>query len=94
MTRELPGHVLWIYHLVTEGLPEHELAIRRLIMTDQKFRELCGEIAEARHAQSNLQKGNRKPNPDLEADWQEIIEALTAEILTHIKSHQTGTMIG
>jgi hypothetical protein len=88
MTRELPWQVMRIYGLVTEGFPEHELAIRRLLMKDQEFRELCGEFAEARHAQSNLQKRNGTPNPDLVADWEEIVEHLTAEILTHIKADQ------
>jgi hypothetical protein len=88
MTQTLPNQVLRIFSLVAERLPKHELAIRRLIATDLTFRELCGEFAEALEAQSIRQGRKGTPNPAIESDWQEILDSLTGEILTHINDDQ------
>jgi hypothetical protein len=89
MTRDLPRRAMRALAVVAEDLPAHEFTIRRLILADPSFRDLCEEFADARQAQAARPRGNGV-NDVVYDDWQEIVERLTAEILSHIKDLQKG----
>jgi hypothetical protein len=67
--------------------PQCELAIRRLIETDEPFRDICEELAEAEQA---LSKVDYLPDVSLEArraEWQEIVDRLAGELKLTLGRH-------
>jgi hypothetical protein len=67
--------------------PECELAIRRLAETDEPFRDICEELAEAERA---LAKAGDLPELSREArraEWQEIVDGLAGELKLVLERH-------
>lgn len=70
---------------ILERLPQRELEIRRLCTADSDFNSLCADYEEAsealRYWQTLIEKGGRKPDVRVIAEYQELIGELEAEIL-------------
>lgn len=92
MITVLSRRVAWVYGLVAEALPAHRLMIRRLIVADDEFRELCDEFAEAKLALSSRTNPGSDGTAGSETEWSEIVEHLKAEILTYITDHQAKVL--
>jgi hypothetical protein len=86
METPLPQRIARAYGLVSESLPDHRLAIRRLIGSDERFRELCEELADAKVALSIRSGIDGGADGRIEDEWREIVAQLTAEILIYINA--------
>lgn len=65
--------------------PECELAIRRLIDTDENFRDICEELVSAEEV---LLKVDDLPDPSREirrAEWQDTVDRLAGEMKLILK---------
>lgn len=69
----------------TRRLPHFELSIRRLIETDDTFREICEELVDAETA---LVAASSAPSPLRQArqdEWQGLVDRLVREIDTIVR---------
>jgi hypothetical protein len=67
--------------------PECELAIRRLIETDEPFRDICEELAEAEQALSKVDYLPDFSREARRAEWQEIVDRLAGELKLVLERH-------
>jgi hypothetical protein len=67
--------------------PECELAIRRLIETDEPFRDICEELAEAEWALSKVDYSPDVSREARRAEWQEIVDGLAGEMKLALEHH-------
>ncbi|BCH24021.1 hypothetical protein MesoLjLb_38060 [Mesorhizobium sp. L-8-3] len=71
--------------------PELELTIRRMIVADQNFRDMCEELAEAEAA---LSRADQLPLPiraARKAEWQDLVERLAREVDAALQEQQAVT---
>jgi hypothetical protein len=67
--------------------PECELAIRRLIETDEPFRDICEELADAERALSKVADLPVLSREARRAEWQEIVDRLAGELKLVLERH-------
>jgi hypothetical protein len=89
MNSALQIRIAWIFDVVSDQFPAYTQAIKSLIVTDQTFRELCEEFAEAQQF-LKAQSASNPPDRGIETEWSEIVERLSLEILTCIKARQAA----
>jgi hypothetical protein len=70
----------------TRRFPRFELAIKRLLETDENFRDICEELAEAEVALSAIQTAPEVTRSARQAEWQELILRLAGEVETALRS--------
>jgi hypothetical protein len=70
--------------------PECELAIRRLIETNEPFRDICEELAEAERALSNVADLPDLSGEARRAEWQEIVDRLAREMKLVLERHDAS----
>ena len=66
--------------------PHFELPIRRLLETDETFREICEELAEAEFALSAAESAPASLRDARRAEWQELVDRLAGEVEAAIRS--------
>lgn len=66
--------------------PHFELPIIRLIETDEVFREICEELAEAELALSATDKVPAPLREVRRAEWQELVDRLVGEVAAAIRA--------
>ncbi|PWK66442.1 hypothetical protein [Aminobacter sp. AP02] len=69
--------------------PSLELTIRQLIATDQNFRDMCDELAEAEAALSRVDQLPLHICAIRKAEWGDLVERLAREILAALQEKQT-----
>jgi hypothetical protein len=67
--------------------PDCELAIRRLIETEEPFRDICEELAEAERALSKVADLPVLSREARRVEWQEIVDRLAGEMKAVLKRH-------
>lgn len=78
------------YSAVVEHFPHRELAIRRLLQSDEVFREMCEELSDAKLALANY---THPQDAVLEArrnEWRELIGRLVAELMAVLIAYDAG----
>lgn len=73
--------------------PDFELPIRRLIETDETFREICEELAEAECALSAVDSAPAPLREARRAEWHELVDRLISEVEAAIRSDIAGRHI-
>ncbi|MCO5063916.1 MAG: hypothetical protein M9924_05805 [Rhizobiaceae bacterium] len=66
--------------------PHFELAIRRLIKTDEVFREVCEELEEAELALSSTDREPAHLRDVRRVEWQALVDRLVGEIAAAIRA--------
>jgi hypothetical protein len=64
----------------TRRFPLFELPIKRLIETDENFRDICEELAEAESALSAVDKLPAPLRETRRAEWQALVDRLVGEV--------------
>lgn len=80
------------YASVVEHFPHRELAIRRLMQSDEVFREMCEELADAKLA---LSRFNRPSGEDVEVrreEWHDVVGRLVAELMTALNVYDASLL--
>ena len=70
----------------TRRFPHFALPIRRLIDTDESFRDVCEELADAELALAAVPNAPAALRAARRAEWQELIDRLVAELEAAIAS--------
>lgn len=73
------------YLAVVRRFPHAELAIRRLIIHNETFREMCEELAEAETVLSTVSGAT----PEIEVrkrEWQELVDRLASEVAASLRT--------
>lgn len=70
--------------------PDFELPIRRLIETDENFRDICEELAEAEYALSTVESAPAASRSARRAEWQELVDRLIGEVEAALRSDATA----
>ncbi len=70
----------------TGRFPNFELSIKRLLETDENFRDICEELAEAEYALSRVETMPDALRVARRAEWQELIDRLIDEVEAVIRS--------
>ena len=68
----------------TRRFPHFALPIRRLIETDESFRDICEELADAELALAAVPNAPAALRAARLAEWQELIDRLVVELETAI----------
>ena len=76
----------------TGRFPNFELSIRRLLETDENFRDICEELAEAEYALSAVETMPDALRGVRRAEWQELIDRLVCEVEAAIRSDPSAGM--
>jgi hypothetical protein len=71
---------------VMDRFPEHAIAIRARFHADQRFREMCGDYAEALQAQQRWQASRGPHRAARVEEYRELAEGLELEIVTALRS--------
>jgi len=66
--------------------PRFELPIRRLLESDENFRDICADLAAAEYALSAVEREPAASRETRRAEWQEIVDRLVDEIALAIYS--------
>ena len=64
----------------TRRFPRFALPIRRLIETDERFRDICEELADADLALAAVGSAPAALRAARQAEWQELIDRLVVEL--------------
>lgn len=78
----LEGKKLVAFAVATRRFPHFELPIRRLIETNENFRDICEELADAERA---LAACETAPAPR-QAEWRELVDRLVGEVDLALRS--------
>ena len=73
----------------TRRFPDFELPIKRLIETDENFRDICEELAEAESALAAADKLPAALRAARRAEWQALVDRLVAEVEAALGSRGT-----
>ena len=65
--------------------PEFELTIRRLIVADEGFRDICEELADAELALSKVNDLPAKLREARRTEWQELVDRLAGELKSAVE---------
>ena len=71
----------------TRRFPTFELAIKRLVETDETFLEICDELAEAELALFAVDDAPAPIQSARRAEWQDLIDRLIAELSAALRSN-------
>lgn len=74
------------FSAATRRFPNFELAIKRLIETDETFLEICDELAEAELALSRVNNAPISLRSARRAEWQDLVDRLIGEIVAALRS--------
>ena len=77
------------YVTAARRFPQAELAIRRLMMSSETFRDICEELAEAETALSNVPQAPSELSKARRREFQDLIDRLVAEAGTALKESET-----
>lgn len=69
--------------------PLFELAIRRLMVADEGFRDICEELAEAELALSKVDDLPPQLRDARRAEWRELVDRLDGELRMMVESRET-----
>jgi hypothetical protein len=69
--------------------PQSEFAIRKLWVRSEAFRDMCEELAEAERALANVRPEPPGLSAARQAEWQELVALLIAEIATALKESES-----
>lgn len=70
--------------------PERELAVRRLIAADERFRDICEELADAELALANTDGAPAATRAARRAEWQELVDRLAGELKSALEGHEVA----
>ncbi len=71
----------------TRRFPTFELAIKRLVETDETFLEICDELVEAELALSTVNDAPASIRTARRVEWQDLIDRLSAEVSAALRSN-------
>jgi len=72
---------------LVQRLPRHELGIRQLYDRDSKFREVCDDYEEVKHALEYWQASGHAV-PGRTAEYRQMLKELEAEALEMLKARE------
>lgn len=78
------------YSAVVEYFPNRELAIRRLLKSDESFREICEELYDAKAALAKVTVPSDQLHAARRAEWHDIVGRLVAELLRALMAHDAS----
>lgn len=67
--------------------PRFELPIKRLVETDETFRDICEELAEAEFALSAVGDAPATVREVRRAEWQDLVDRLVSEVEAAIRQN-------
>ncbi|UVC08871.1 hypothetical protein IHQ71_27770 [Rhizobium sp. TH2] len=70
--------------------PRSEFTIRRLLHSNETFRELCEELADAEAALANVPESVAALQQAREREWQELVQELVSEVEQALKRFEIG----
>jgi hypothetical protein len=65
---------------VAKRFPHSEFTIRRLLRSNETFRELCEELADAEAALANVPESVAALRKARESEWREMVQELVSEV--------------
>jgi hypothetical protein len=66
--------------------PQAEFTIRRLLRSNDTFREICEELAEAEAALARVPDGVAALAEARQREWQELVDELVSELESQLKA--------
>ncbi|CAN7595443.1 hypothetical protein [Rhizobium sp. LjRoot254] len=70
--------------------PRSEFTIRRLLRSNDTFRELCEELADAEAALAKVPESVAALREAREREWRELVQELVSEVEQALKRFETG----
>jgi hypothetical protein len=84
--RELGNNQGKALQAAAKWFPRSEFTIRRLLRSNEDFRELCEELADAEAALINVSEGATASREAREREWQELVQELVTEVGQTLRS--------
>ena len=78
------------WQAAAKRFPRSEFTIRRLLCTNETFRELCEELADAEAALANVPESVAQLQEAREREWRELVQELVTEVGQTLKRFEAG----
>jgi hypothetical protein len=84
--RDLGGNHDRAFEAAAKRFPQAEFTIRRLLRSNEAFREICEELAEAEIALARVPESVAALREARQREWQELVDELVSELEKTLKA--------